>query len=465
MLLRLNRIPIAVRVTLVFAGAMALVLAGVGVFLYLRLSAELTATIEQNLRSRAADVTALIRQADSGLSDAGRSPLTERGENLSQILSSGGRVIDSSPLLRDGPLLSSAELRRAIEHTVYLTSSRGGEPARLLATPVDAQDQRLVVVVGTPLDERDDAVRNLGRLLLIGGPFALLLAALAGFVALTMALRPVESMRRRAAAIEDAVSPARLPVPAANDVISRLGRTLNEMLGRLEASVARERRFVSDASHELRTPLTVLKGELEIALLRKRSAEELESALRTAAVETDRLVQLAEDLLVIARVDQGRLPVRAAELDVSEVLHGVQQRFAQRAADQGVRLEVRDCRGLLLVADALRLEQALGNLVDNALRHGAGRVELACEASSVGVALHVCDDGEGFPPEFISAAFERFTRADHARGRGGAGLGLSIVEAIARAHGGSVGARNRDGGGADVWLCVPQRPRDVTAAL
>lgn len=444
--------------TAVFAGVMALLLLGLGLFLYLRLGHELDSAIAQGLRNRAGDVAALVEQADSGLAQSGRSPLTEQGENLAQILDASGRVVDSTPSVRPRALLSRPELRRALRGTILVTTRAGDEPARVLATPVSAQGERLVVVVATELEDRDEAVRNLGGLLLIGGPVALLVAALAGFAALTAALRPVESMRRRAAAIHDAAPGQRLPVPPARDEIARLGDTLNAMLGRLEAAFARERTFVSDASHELRTPLAILKAELELALRGGRSVAELEAALRSALEEADRVVQLAEDLLVIARSDQGRLPIRATELDVDELLNSVRDRFALRAADQRVELSVVEAGRVSLVADPLRLEQALGNLVDNALRHGGRRIELQGESVGDSIALHVRDDGPGFPEAFIASAFQRFTRADTARGRGGAGLGLAIVAAIALAHGGAVAARNRRGGGADVSIRLPAAP-------
>jgi signal transduction histidine kinase len=158
---------------------------------------------------------------------------------------------------------------------------------------------------------------------------------------------------------------------------------------------------------------------------------------------------------VIARTDQGRLPIRPAELDVALVLGGVADRFAQRARDRGVELTVSGDG--TVVADMLRLEQALGNLVDNALRHGASHVELVAVEGAERVELHVRDDGDGFPPAFLDSAFERFTRADTARARGGAGLGLSIVDAIARAHDGGAAGANRPDGGADVWIVIPTR--------
>jgi two-component system, OmpR family, sensor kinase len=455
---RLARLPVRVRATLAFAGVMCLVLGATGLFLYLRLGAELDESLQQGLRSRAGDVAALVEQSGSGLERAAQSPLTEQGENIAQILDASGAIVDATPAVRGRPLLSDAQLAAARRGTVTVdrtVRTEEDERVRLLATPVEAQGRALVVVVGSLLEDRDDALANLGALLLTGLPIAVLLASLAGYAAVALALRPVESMRRRAERIRATEPGVRLPVPPAEDELARLGRTLNEMLQRLEESLDRERTFVADASHELRTPLAILKTELELALRGERSRAELERALHSAAEETERLVRLAEDLLVIARADRGRLPIRTEAIDACALLQTVEERFAHRAAERSVELRVRAAPGPALSADAVRLEQALGNLVDNSLRHGAGRVELAAERAGAAVELHVRDDGPGFPPDFISSAFERFTRGDPARGRGGAGLGLAIVAAIARAHGGAVGARNLEPGGADVWLSLP----------
>ncbi len=455
---RLDRMPVRLRVTLAFAGVMTVLLAAIGLFLYLRLGAELDATIARGLRSRADDVAALVAQADSGLAEAGRSPLTEGADTLAQILDSSGHIVDATPVVRRRPVLTPAELRRALRTTITLDRT-GVLPenarARLLATPVHAQGQDLVVVVGDQIEDRDNALRSLAGLLLVGGPIALLLASLAGYGAAAAALAPVERMRRRAAAIDTADPGARLPVPAADDELGRLGGTLNAMLERLQTAFERERTFVADASHELRTPLAILKAELELALRSGRSREQLTAALRSAAEETDRLVGLAEDLLVIARADQGRLPIRRADVAVGELLDHVRARFARRAGEQQAQLERGAGGDLHVDADPLRLEQALGNLVDNALRHGGRHVELAAEEDDAAIRLHVRDDGAGFPDGFAESAFERFSRADVARGRGGVGLGLAIVASIAHAHGGSAGAENRPDGGADVWLALP----------
>jgi signal transduction histidine kinase len=232
------------------------------------------------------------------------------------------------------------------------------------------------------------------------------------------------------------------------------------MLDRIGAAMAREREFVADASHELRTPLAVLKAEIELALREGRSREELKAALASAAEETDRLTQLAEDLLLIAQTDRGRLPVELSRLPLSEVLEDVRRRFARRAADAGRELTAEAGAAISAHADRLRLEQALGNMVDNALRYGQGDVRLSAELSNGHVELHVRDAGPGFPDGFLGRAFERFSRADGKRDRGGAGLGLAIVDSIAHSHRGEAHAANRPAGGADVWILLP---RDSTS--
>jgi heavy metal sensor kinase len=453
---------VRVRVTLAFTAVMAVLLAALAVFLYVRLGTTLKQTVDTSLHSRAADVSTLVKEADTALAQSSPSRLTARGENLAQILDRGGRVVDAPPRLRARPLLTPAEVARAGHRTIVVehpsSSPQEAESVRLLATPVTAQDQHLIVVVGASMEPTEDALYQLRRLLAVGGPIALLLAALAGYGAAAGALRPVEQMRRRAAEIQASRPGRRLPVPPSHDELGRLGATLNAMLERLEDAFAHERQFVADASHELRTPIAILKGELELALRHATDVEGFRLAVASAAEEADRLVQLAEDLLVIARSDQGRLPVRLADVDVEEVLQRVHRRFARRALEHGGDIALAPSTGLRVVADDLRLEQALGNMVDNALRHGGGHVSLAAVAENGTIALHVRDDGAGFPPGFLDRAFERFSRSDAARTGGGSGLGLAIVRAIARAHGGDAHARNSPDGGADVWMDLRPAP-------
>lgn len=436
----MSRLPIRARLTLAFAVAMAVVLAATGALVYLGLRSALDEAINDSLQSRVEDLV------------AGQSPEANSDESRAQVIDGSGRVVaepGEQPLLDEDDLAlvePGRELRLEREHVAGI-DGRG----RLVATAVDRQQGRRIVVAAASLDDRDGALGDLLGQLVIFGPAALLLASLLGYGLATAALRPVEAMREEAATISGAESGRRLSIGRANDELGRLGTTLNDMLERLDGALEHERSFIADASHELRTPLALLKAELELSLRRPRSAEELEEALRSAATETDRLTQLAEHLLVLARSDQGPLTLRREPI----VAEGLAAEVAGRFAAGGRPIEVDLPAGLGFSGDRVRLEQALGDLVANALEHGFGTVRITGAEEDGHVELHVLDEGPGFAPAFLPRAFERFTRADEARSGGGSGLGLAIVDAIARGHGGSAHAANRPGGGADVWLSLP----------
>ena len=403
---------------------MAVVLAAMGLFVYLRVGRALLTSIDQNLRAQAGESAGHVERGRSLLDRDAAS-----GVIAAELVAPGGRVLES--------------------------------------VPAHARGRRAVLVVAQTLAPREDALHRLARELILGGPAALALAIAAGYLLAAAALRPVEAMRRRAAAITASTPGTRLPVPSSRDEISKLAETLNDMIQRLEAAFEHERRFVADASHELRTPLALLRTELELALRRPRSHNELEQALRSAAEETERLTHLAADLLLLARSDQGGLPVRHERISMVGLLEDVSARYAARARETGRSLVVATKTDALVEADPARLEQALGNLVDNAFTYGDGAVELFVRRTADEIELHVADAGPGFPPDFVPRAFDRFSRADEARSPGGAGLGLAIVELIARAHGGSAAVANREGegAGADTWISLPRAEKPRIANL
>jgi signal transduction histidine kinase len=445
----MSRMPLRFKLTLAFTGVMAVLLAVAGIALSLLVAQNLDNTIDDGLAARAGDAAAVVA------AKTGQSALDSTGESFAQVLDADGEVVDTTAGAGDDSLLDRESLAKARSGIVIVERrTADGAAVRLLARPVSADGTQEIVVVGEPLAQRERALGALHALLAIGGPIALLIASVVGYVLAAAALRPVERMRRHAAAVTAAGTSERLPVPPGNDEIGRLGRTLNEMLARLEVAFKRERAFVSDASHELRTPLAILRTELELALRGKHTQEELEDALRSAAEEAERLSSLAEDLLVIARSDQGRLPVHPEPLVAGDVLARVAGRFQARAKVEGRPITADPSEGVALNADLARIEQALANLVDNALTYGDGSVVLSARAENGTVELHVSDQGRGFPPDFLPRAFERFTRADEARTRGGTGLGLAIAAAVAGAHGGTAHAKNIEGG-ADVWIALP----------
>ena len=342
----------------------------------------------------------------------------------------------------------SLRTRLALTFAVAMAAVLALIGASVYVTVRETLNEQIAENTRDVIDARGDRDETLGTLLvlfLVGGPVALAAATLAGWLLAGAALRPVEAMRRRAAEISADTTGERLPVPRSDDEIRRLATTLNEMLERLDAGLLRERRFVVDASHELRTPLSLLRTELELALRGERSHDQLEAAIRSAAEDVERLIRLAEGLLVLATAEEGG--IASTRFGVHDLLESVARRY-------GGAVEVGPAEGAV-VAERLRLEAALGNLVENALRHGAPPIRLRAVREGDRAVFRVTDAGPGFPPAFLEDAFERFARADAARTQQGAGLGLAIAAAVARAHGGEAAARNLPGGGAEVTISIP----------
>ena len=440
--------------TAAFALAMVVVIAGTALFVYLRLRTDLYDAVDAGLRSRSDDVASLIRGSDVSLAQAGGGQLAESEESFAQVLTPNGRFVDGTGVR--APALSADDARRASEGPRIFERKVGGieGTARMLARPVATSHGLRIVVTGASLQDSADTLKGLITSFLIFGPIAVLIASGAGYVLATVGFRPVEAMRQRATRISLSRGGERLPLPDARDEIRRLGETLNEMLDRMEASFERERQFVADASHELRTPVAVMKAELEAAIRSQGDDASLRESLVAALEETDHLAQLAEDLLLIARAGDGLLPVSRAPAHIGELLERTRHRFSDRAREQGREIEVGVSGDLQASLDPVRVRQALGNLVDNALRHGAGTIRLSARRVGEAIEIDVGDEGPGFPPELAPRAFERFARGAATRTGSGAGLGLAIVLAIAEAHGGAVDVRP----GADVVMTLPRDP-------
>jgi two-component system, OmpR family, sensor kinase len=433
----LNRRSLRLRLTLAFAGAAAVLLAGIGTFIVLRVQTGLDAELDHALRLRAGE----LAEAADDLPKA--HAIIDAAGQPAQVLDRNGRVLVSERVIGVKPLIGPVHLAAARRGEVRFEHQ---ERTRILARP--AKPGRIVAVAAS-MRQRERTLESLRGVLLIGLPIALLLASGAGYAVAAGALGPVERMRRRAAEISDVTSGARLPLPPAEDELRRLGETLNDMLDRLDAAARNEREFLSTASHELRTPLAILKAEIEVALHPEATAPDWRFALVSAGEETDRLARLAEDLLLIARGEERSAPPELHDVALAPLVGRVVERVGGDDVEQSVDPELR------VTADPAALDRALTNLIDNARRHGAAPIAISARANGELVELHVADHGDGFPVEYLPHAFERFSRPPGAHGRG-AGLGLALVEAVAHAHGGSAGAANDgNGAGADVWLTIP----------
>jgi signal transduction histidine kinase len=340
-----------------------------------------------------------------------------------------------------------------------VTTSVEGEGERVLAAPLPGHPG-WVAVAGVSLETRNATLRRVTQQLLVAGVVLVLVAGFGAYGLARAALSPVERLRREVSELSEREDAPGVRVPRTRDEIAALAATMNVLLDRLRGALARQRALVADASHELRTPFAVLMGELELAGRPGRSRAELADAVERAREETARLARLTEQLLFLARSDEDRAPPRREQIDLSRLLTRRADHAAARALAAGVECEVDTAEGLTATLDPDRIGEAIDNLVDNALRFAPAGTAIVISALADGpdLVIEVADRGPGFPTAFLPHAFERFARPDssRARGAGGAGLGLAIVDAIAQAHGGTATVRNRPEGGAVVALELPR---------
>ena len=439
-----SRLPLRVRVAAAFAITTAVALTGLALFVYFRVEATLVDGERTALTSR---LDGLLVLPPAERADAVR---RTAGESFAQLRTTGGAVLATSPQVED---LRTPALRRSPDPVLLTGTVRlAGENETQDATVLVRTDGAQVVLVGASREDVSDALDGVLAQFVIGGPLALGLAAVLGYLVAGVALRPIEQMRSRAESISARSPGERLPVPRARDEVHRLGVTLNAMLDRLDAGLQRERRFAAEASHELRTPLAVLRTELELALSRPRPPEELLAALRSSAEEVDRLNRLSEDLLVLASAEEGRVLSEVVDVELGPLLRQVSDRLGGGIPDRRISVTVEP--GCRVRGDPTRLERMLSNLVDNALRHGAGEVQVGVRRVDGRVLVRVSDEGPGFDPDLRLRAFDPFSRGAGARADG-TGLGLAIVRAIAHAHDGEVTIGVRDRGGAEVTVDLP----------
>jgi two-component system OmpR family sensor kinase len=452
--------PLRVRLALVFAAGAALLI-GAGGFLFVNLlAAGLHGSVVSALQSRAAALAQTL--PDRSKADQDISRLDIDGDTIYQVLTPVGSVTLSSSRDLGSSLLSPRQLSRAMHRNIYLQRTVGTAeraPYLLLAEPLTGSSPDGVLVVGESLALLDQSVHRVELALSVGGPLAIAVAGLGAWLLAGAALAPVERMRRQAAEISDRDREASLLVPTTRDEVAALALTLNQLLERLQNAISRQRGFVAAASHELRTPLAILRAELELANREGRTKEELIEAVASAAEETERLVRMAEDLLLLARSDESAPLVQLSPGDLVAVAKRSVEAFSDRARIRGVSIVLDGPDHLGLTLDEARIRQVVDNLIDNALRFApaGSEVEVRVREEAGGGVIEVADRGPGFPAEFLPHAFERFRRPDQGRSRdhGGAGLGLSIVKALVDAHHGLAEVANRPGGGAVVKVFLP----------
>ena len=440
-----RRRSLRARVTLAATAGLALALLGVALLLRAELRTSLSNGLDNTARQGAREVAALA--------DAHRLPdpvPVADGTITVQVLNAQGRIVDASPgadllvpLLPPGQAAANARTGRAM----VMQGPPHGLPGEIRVVTVATGGGETVIAAVAAYQELN-TVAALTRALLIGTPLLLLLLAGAIWLVVGTTLRPIAELRRGAQDVTRTGRPSALPVPEARDEVHSLALTLNDMLSRLGQAQERQRGLVSDTAHELRSPIASIRAQLEVALDHPDSQDWRQTA-SDVLEDTLRLARLAEDLLVLARLDErdGRrradLQVDLAALVGVEVSRhdGSRVPVVVAGQDQGGQDQGGQER-CAVTGDADGLRRMLGNLIDNAVRYARTRVTVGITREGSSVRLTVTDDGPGIPPGDRQRAFGRFARLDDARsrdgdGQGGAGLGLAIVRATAQAHDGS----------------------------
>ena len=444
---------IRLRLTFWYSAVLLLGLALFGVGMWLALEHRLLAGVDGQLAQRVEGLRTVL-DVEAGPMD--RNQLREELSEFTRALAEGALI-----QLRDsqGPLLPSDlfPMQTAAHGPIYTNALRNGRSYRVLTTRIQYGGKAYDVLVATSLDEMAVVMKDFRMLLLLMVPAVLLMACLGGYWISRRALAPVDEITRVAKSISVHNLSNRLVVTRTGDEIQRMSETWNEVLERLDSAVKRIRQFTADASHELRTPLALIRTTAEIALRRDREPVEYQALLHEIQREAERMTELTESLLTLARADSGaELPL--ARTDLNEIVQEVVHRSEPVAIAKGIAVKASTTQGpAVAAANESAIRRLLLTLIENALKHtpNGGTITVSAIPNQDGVVLAVQDTGEGIQPDAIPHIFERFFRADTARSSGsGVGLGLSIAQAIAHAHGSQIAVESKPGAGARFALLL-----------
>lgn len=437
---------IRLRLTLWYSAVLLLGLALFGGGMWWTLEQRLSAGIDARLSQRAEGIRTVLEMESSGID---RKQLIEELTEFAQATPEGSLIQlrdRHGALLPPGPL----PLILATDRPLRGTTNLNGHSYRILAIRIQCCGNQYDLLVATSLDELSLVLRDFRRLLWFMVPAVLAIACVGGYWISRRALAPVDDITRVAKSISVRNLSNRLAVPQTGDELQRMSETWNQVLERLDLAVKRIRQFTADASHELRTPLALIRTSAEVALRRERPALEYQAYLCEIQNEAERMTDLTESLLTLARSDSGG-EMAMGETDANDIVRDVVRQNQPVAEANGVALKAEPTtRPALATANGPAIRRLLLTLIDNALKHTprGGTVTVSVASGDDHVVLAVEDSGEGIEPEILPHIFERFFRADTARGSGsGVGLGLSIAQSIAQAHGSRIEVRSAPGAG------------------
>jgi two-component system, OmpR family, sensor kinase len=456
------RLPIRARLTAWYAALLAAIIVALGGFLTLQLESDLEQDVEREVRAGSTQIAlGYAKEGAEDFRDVSRTVLPH-GSSAAQVVSPDGRILVAyGELPARRPIAPSRAFEDAVNGKQSLVTVKlgpNGQRFRAIVTPVKRRGRDRVLVVAESLQHVEESVHQVLVLLLLAGPAALAATALGGWWLARKALLPVDRMTSQAQEIGIDRLHDRIALPRARDEIGQLAETLNAMLDRLERGVEEKHRLIADASHELRTPLATMRAEVDVSLMADDLPPAAREVLESTREEVVRMSRIVDNLLTLARVDEGRLELLTTRVDLGEAADAAARplRPLARAKDVHLTLAGRHCE---VQADPQRLQQALTNFIENAIKftQPGGEVSVTAWHRNGEVGVTVTDNGPGIPPEARAHIFDRFYRADPARRRegSGSGLGLAICREIAEAHGGRVWVDSEEGEGSAFSLALP----------
>ena len=468
-------LSLRVRLTLFYAGLSALVLAGFGAIFYRTLSVRLERSLEQELDERAAALRGYLRfpggrpQLVFDEKDPEEAFFIRTATRYFQVLdaSTGEVLIQSQELQLLGANPSLDEIHAQVQrpHLTEIQSPQG--PLRFNSYVVHSGPRRdFLIQVGTSRQPVENALQEFLETLVLLIPVGVLLAAISGWWMARRALRPVEDLTTSAARIGISNLNVRLPLRGTGDEVDHLAQTFNQTFAKLEDAVQQMRQFTASISHELRTPLTALRGEAEVALMEARTPEGYRRVLTSQLEEFDKLTELINRLLTLARAEGGEINLANERVNLSVLVRSLVAQMEPVASWKKIQLRVQaDCE-LWVRGDPHWLERAVLNLLDNAIKFTpqGGDVDVTVAAEKEYARLNVRDTGIGIPPDALPHVFERFYRAEPSRSKeiDGAGLGLALVKWIVEHHRGRVAVESqvKQGSSFTIWLPLASSKAD-----
>ncbi len=396
-----------------------------------------------------------------------RSNDSELMDIIVQIYKPDGELITNSP---NSPLLlniSPQALKSLEAKTVFYEERKlpvddgNGLDLRVLRIPVLEDGKTAYIVqVASPLNSFRTAMNRLKLILFFLLPITVITAGVfAGKFLASITLKPLKNMIETARQITAENMGLRISVPESKDEIRELAETFNDMLGKIQHVLISQRQFVQDISHELRTPMTIMRGELEVALKRRRTPEEYQSILASSLDETKKIGKLLEDLLSLARFDTSSAALAREAEDISSVIKEIVDDMRHLAQPKGIEIDLISTAGLMLSIDKPKIMRCFINIIDNAIKYTPenGRIAVRVAQENQSVVIVISDTGIGIPETDLPHIFNRFYQVDKSRSSQGFGLGLSIARSVIEAHGGSITVQSTENRGTSFLISFPLR--------